>query len=45
VPDLATSRAHVFLAPDVPLDRAAGYLEDAASLLALHLARPHLLNG
>ena len=27
----------------VPLDRANGYLEDAASLLALQLARPHLL--
>lgn len=27
----------------VPLDRAADYLEDASSLLALHLAQPHLL--
>jgi hypothetical protein len=26
----------------VPLDRAADYLEDVSSLLALHLARPHL---
>lgn len=26
----------------VPLDRAGGYLEDASSLLALELARPHL---
>ena len=26
----------------VPLDRAAGYLEDASSLLAFQLARPHL---
>ena len=25
----------------VPLDRAASYLEDASSLLAFHLARPH----
>ena len=61
VPDLASSRGHVFLARDaraetaphpdedeeievsaVPLDRAAGYLEDASSLLAFQLARPHL---
>jgi ADP-ribose pyrophosphatase YjhB (NUDIX family) len=26
----------------VPLDRATDYLEDASSLLAFHLARPHL---
>ena len=29
----------------VPLERASRYLDDAPSLLALHLARPHLLNS
>lgn len=69
VPDLSSSRGHVFLARDagaqaaphpdedeeievetVPLERllgpamiaAGGYLDDASSLLALSMARPHL---
>jgi 8-oxo-dGTP pyrophosphatase MutT (NUDIX family) len=69
VPDLSSSRGHVFLARDagakaaphpdadeeieveaVPLERllgpamtaAKGYLDDASSLLALSMARPHL---